>query len=333
MSFATSAKLYTYDGKSLSLKDWSAELGIRQVTLCQRLRKGWPVSMVFGLSVDETKAGKQGVYTYNGRTATASEWAKITGVPEVTLHYRLTHRKQWTLEKALTTPYCPRKGAHPTELTFKGKTMSVADWARKLGLRDGTVRMRLYRGASVEDILNPTVMASQIRKPLNVTFKGETHNLREWSGITGISFQCLSQRMHSGWKLEDVFLKPVAKVVAKKYLFRGQRKTILEWAKEFGLDESVVRSRLMQGWPIKRALTTPKGARQGRAAARVALKGERKTIAEWAAASDIPESVVRSRLAQGWELEKALKIPVRKHSESKKVKKATRWSLLPKDDA
>ena len=33
------------------------------------------------------------------------------------------------------------------------------------------------------------------------------------------------------------------------------------------------------------------------------------------------------------ELEKALKIPVRKHSESKKVKKATRWSLLPKDDA
>lgn len=308
MSSANSAKVYTYDGRSQTLKAWSGELGIKLVTLYQRLRKGWPVSMVLGQPADSSKAGRRHLYTYNGVTASASEWAKRTGIPEDTLHYRLTHRKMWTVEKALTTPYSPNTGVHPTSLTLNGRTMSVVEWAKELGIREGTLRMRIYRGHDVEDVLDPEVDSTQIRKPLNVTFNGETHNLREWSEITGISVQTLSLRMHKGWKLEDVFLKKVAKVEARKFKCDGSERTLSEWAKVTGTPESVIRGRLNSGWPLKDALFSPQQPR-GRVAMLKTLDGKRKTIAEWAEEHDVPASVVRGRIARGWPLKRALETP------------------------
>ena len=38
-------------------------------------------------------------------------------------------------------------------LTHNGETHTVAQWAEKLGIKDGTIRARLFRGFSVEDAL------------------------------------------------------------------------------------------------------------------------------------------------------------------------------------
>lgn len=39
-------------------------------------------------------------------------------------------------------------------ITYKGETLCMKDWERKLGFRDGTVRMRLrYYGWSIEEAL------------------------------------------------------------------------------------------------------------------------------------------------------------------------------------
>ena len=58
------ARLYTYNGKTQTLRAWAGELGIKLVTLYMRLRKGWPVEQVFGKSIDDSKAGKRHTYTY-----------------------------------------------------------------------------------------------------------------------------------------------------------------------------------------------------------------------------------------------------------------------------
>jgi hypothetical protein len=38
-------------------------------------------------------------------------------------------------------------------LTHNGETHTVAQWAEKLGIKDGTIRARLFRGFSTEDAL------------------------------------------------------------------------------------------------------------------------------------------------------------------------------------
>lgn len=306
MSTTSGAKLYRYDGREQTLKAWSAELGIKLSTLYRRLHKGLPISLVLGQSVDASKAGRRHLYTYQGKTATAAEWAKITGLPEATLHYRLTHRKSWSIEKALTTPYSPNTGVHPTSLTLNGETRSVSEWAERLGIREGTLRMRIYRGHNAEAVLNPAVDVSRIRKPLMVTYKGEVHNLTEWSKILGVSTQTLSLRLHSGWSLEDVFERSVVRE-SVTYEIDGVVKTIAEWAKMSGRSEALVRSRLQLGWGIRRAISEPMHPR-GRVAKCIEHQGVAKTIGQWAREFQIPEGVLRNRLAQGWSMDRALTV-------------------------
>lgn len=50
-------------------------------------------------------------------------------------------------------------------------------------------------------------MTSNVR----LTHNGITHNLKEWSVITGISYPTLQGRIRRGWKTEDILFKPIDK--------------------------------------------------------------------------------------------------------------------------
>ena len=50
-------------------------------------------------------------------------------------------------------------------------------------------------------------MTSNVR----LTHNGATHNLSEWSEITGIKYPTLQGRVKRGWKTEDILLQPVDK--------------------------------------------------------------------------------------------------------------------------
>ena len=41
-----------------------------------------------------------------------------------------------------------------------------------------------------------------------ITINGETHNVTEWSKITGLSRSCINGRLHRGWSEEDAILTP-----------------------------------------------------------------------------------------------------------------------------
>jgi len=61
-------------------------------------------------------------------------------------------------------------------------------------------------------------MTSNVR----LTHNGITHNLTEWSKITGISYPTLQGRVRRGWKTKDILFKPIDKRYSHdNYKYRG----------------------------------------------------------------------------------------------------------------
>lgn len=40
------------------------------------------------------------------------------------------------------------------------------------------------------------------------TYKGETHNLKEWATIVGLSYSTIKQRRYYGWTIERILETP-----------------------------------------------------------------------------------------------------------------------------
>ena len=56
----------------------------------------------------EKKSSKSLLVTFNNKTQTYKEWAEELGMPKRIL-YRRVHKLKWSVEKAFTTAYEPRK--------------------------------------------------------------------------------------------------------------------------------------------------------------------------------------------------------------------------------
>lgn len=80
------AKLYTHNGETLTLKDWSRRTGIPKATLADRVGRGMPI----GDAIDPDHHPKKNVtYTHDGQTLTLGEWARRTGIKYSTLRHRV----------------------------------------------------------------------------------------------------------------------------------------------------------------------------------------------------------------------------------------------------
>ncbi len=80
---------------------------------------------------------------FDGRRQHISAWAREIGVSRHVLRWRL---KNWSLERALTTP----GQQHSKLISHDGRTQNMNAWARELGINKRTLRGRLRRGEPVE---------------------------------------------------------------------------------------------------------------------------------------------------------------------------------------
>lgn len=89
------SKLYTYDGKTMTLPEWSELYNINLGTLRHRIN-------TYGMSIEEAltkQIKKKHYYTYNDETHSISEWAKLYNLKTKTLECRLNRGK--SIEEAL----------------------------------------------------------------------------------------------------------------------------------------------------------------------------------------------------------------------------------------
>ena len=104
ITHCTDVKFYTHAGKTMTLAQWSIELGIPQSTIRARIYNGHTVSNALAGRLlhrgAEPRIQRAKRYEHNGKSKTIAEWSQATGISEQTLRTRLKAR--WPLEKALS---------------------------------------------------------------------------------------------------------------------------------------------------------------------------------------------------------------------------------------
>ena len=85
--------------------------------------------------------------THDGRTQSASAWARELGLTYHALRERLRH---WPVERALTLP---KQTNVQWLITHDGRTQGAMAWSRELGMTLAGLKARLRRGETIEKAL------------------------------------------------------------------------------------------------------------------------------------------------------------------------------------
>ena len=198
-----------------------------------------------------------------------------------------------------------------TELTVRGRTRTVEEWARWRGMTVETLVWRLEHGWEAPDaVLVPVRPAAA---SVVVTAFGRTLTPGEWERENGVPATLIGKRIKLGWTPEDAVSRPVrSRRTARTVTVGGETLAIHEWSERTGIPTAVISSRLSIGWTPERAVSEPIRKRRGTGRQGVVIGGERLTIREWAERTGIPANIIHVRLSRGWTLERAVGTPARK---------------------
>ena len=313
----TKIKKYTYNGESLTLKQWSEKTGVPYATLFNRLKKlKWSLEKTLTTPLIDS-AENATKYTYKGESLTLKGWSRKTGISYITLFNRLKKFK-WSLEKTLTTPAKVGRGK---TYTYNGKSLTLVEWSKIVGISHSTLIVRLNKlHWSLEETLNTPLSYNE--KKYN--YNGKSLTLEEWSKETGVSKTTLASRIGIlKWSLEKALTTPPkSSKNSKKYTHNGKSLTLEEWSKETGINKATLYSRIgILNWSLEKALTTPLISNKN--TNKYTYNGRSLTLDEWSKETGISKSVLVTRMeTHKWSLERALTTPVRyrRHKETKKTK-------------
>lgn len=94
-------RVVEYNGEEHTIKEWSEIIGMRYRTLRNRiLSKNWTIEEAMTKEIKKWNPQKSRIIEMNGEKHSLSEWARIKGIRQDTLHLRL--KAGWSVERALT---------------------------------------------------------------------------------------------------------------------------------------------------------------------------------------------------------------------------------------
>lgn len=98
-------RLFTHDGKTLTIRQWAAITGIGRRALFARIKRGWSIKRALTAPFNHQPSAPR--YRYGGNRLTLREWAAVTGISSGTLHNRM--KRGWSFDKAVNTPVGKRR--------------------------------------------------------------------------------------------------------------------------------------------------------------------------------------------------------------------------------
>lgn len=161
---------HLYEGQYLTLHAIAKRCGMKPATLHHRV-------VVMGLSVDDAiQAGKRikakprqpRLYDFRGKRLTVKEIANRLGLCWSTIYRRVSGDR--LLDGADLIDPNPSYQDAPINarlLTFRGRTDTVAGWARRMGVPKHTIFARLAMGWPIKRILTEPPMRGRQRTVFN----------------------------------------------------------------------------------------------------------------------------------------------------------------------
>lgn len=86
---------------------------------------------------------------------------------------------------------------------FQGKTMSLNQIAKAVGIKRDTLYNRLFTGMTLEEATNPK------KEQRKIEWQGGSYTIRELSNMTGVKTNIIYQRLKYGWPIERVLSEEV----------------------------------------------------------------------------------------------------------------------------
>jgi AraC-like DNA-binding protein/DNA-binding CsgD family transcriptional regulator len=202
------------------------------------------------------------------------------------------------------------KPEYEKTLTLDGETLTVCEWAYKLGITPRRLLRRL--GNYIPEV---ALDNNEYRKVAGVISKEFVHagkTLGEWATELGISHDQLKHRLRR-YAVEvaldnERFKATVEANRAKWYEYNGKSQTAKEWAIELGISDSQFRKRL-NNYPREIAFDNEKFQKviEENRARKYTFGDESLTTAEWAHRLGLSPSHMSKRLRQ-LPMEKAINV-------------------------
>lgn len=97
-------------------------------------------------------------------------------------------------------------------LSMNGETLTITDWARRIGVTPSTLDARIANGWSLEEALSSSKdqRFDRFANAVTLSHNGRTLSIPEWSKMTGICERTIRARLRRGWSVEEA-LNPQSK--------------------------------------------------------------------------------------------------------------------------
>ena len=145
---------------------------------------------------------------------------------------------------------------HALNITYRGKTQTLTEWARELGISVSGMSRRVSRGGNPDHIFSSTKHRF-FRDEKFITVDGESLSVSEWAKRTGITRSAIYRRLSTGWD-EKAAVTTSTQKSKKLITFNGETLSLQAWSKKLGIHRDTLYSRLyIYDMPIEEAFTAP----------------------------------------------------------------------------
>jgi hypothetical protein len=151
--------------------------------------------------------------TFDGVEQPIAEHALDYGIPASRIIMRLV--AGWSIENAITRPVSIATGmkarkASPSPRQFNplyahdGETLTLTQWADRVGVSRGALVDRLSKGMTLADAITTPVRHGGKRSERLVTHQDVTLNVKQWAERLGVSSPCISRHLKAHGNLDRV---------------------------------------------------------------------------------------------------------------------------------
>lgn len=203
-------------------------------------------------------------------------------------------------------------------ITFNGKTQTLAEWAKETGISKTVLETRIRRW-TIEKALTHPVKKDLDPQVIYGIRKDHTLSNNEMARKYDVKPNHVRQ-IRTGHVYKDIYPELIWKDMYKERLyetprtvkikFQGKEMKIRDWARETGICEGTIARRIRTGWSVGEALgfveREKKGPQNYIKNKRLVHNGRSATYEEWSELTGLPVTTINSRVLANWPEEAVL---------------------------